>query len=47
MPGKHVIAVSAGKDNIEAISASLSPNIRCYDILITDGEVAEGILGNL
>ena len=43
-PGKHVIAVSAGTDNIEAISASLSPDIRCYDILITDGAVAESIL---
>ncbi len=44
MPGKHVIAVSAGSDNIEAITASLSPDIRCYDILITDGMVAESIL---
>ncbi len=44
-PGKHAIAVSAGKDNIEAISASLSPDIRCYDILITDAAVAESILG--
>jgi len=43
-PGKHVIAVSAGMDNVEAISASLSPDIRCYDILITDGVVAESIL---
>lgn len=43
-PGKHVIAVSAGTDNMEAISASLSPDIRCYDILITDGVVAASIL---
>lgn len=44
-PGKHVIAVSGGRDNIEAITASLSPHIRCYDILITDTTAAEGILG--
>jgi len=43
-PGKHVIAVSAGNDAVEATIASLSPNIRCYDILITDGVVAESIL---
>ncbi len=43
-PGKHVIAVSAGNDAVEATIASLSPNIRCYDILITDGVVAENIL---
>jgi len=43
-PGKHVIAVSAGNDAVEATIASLSPNIRCYDILITDGAVAESIL---
>lgn len=43
-PGKHVIAVAAGEDNTEAVRASLSPNIRCYDILITDGAVAESIL---
>lgn len=45
-PGKHVIAVSAGKDNAEAVSASLSPAVRCYDILIADAAVAEGILGS-
>ena len=43
-PGKHVIAVSAGPDNAEAVSASLSPAIRCYDILVTDAAVAEAIL---
>jgi len=43
-PGKHVIAVSTGNDAVEATIASLSPNIRCYDILITDGVVAETIL---
>jgi len=43
-PGKNVIAVSAGNDAVEATIASLSPNIRCYDILITDGVVAENIL---
>lgn len=43
-PGKHVIAVSAGNDAVEATIASLSPSIRCYDILITDGVVAESIL---
>lgn len=43
-PAKHVIAVSAGNDAVEATIASLSPNIRCYDILITDGVVAENIL---
>lgn len=46
-PGKHVIAVSAGHDAVEATLASLSPNIRCYDILITDAGVAESILGSL
>ncbi len=45
-PGKHVIAVSAGKDNIEATKASLSPHICCYDILITDSSVAEEILAS-
>ncbi len=45
-PGKHVIAVSAGKDNADAVSASLSPPIRCYDILITDAAVATVILGS-
>jgi DNA-binding transcriptional regulator LsrR (DeoR family) len=44
-PGKHVIAVAAGEDRIEAVAASLSPNIRCYDILITDEAIAEGVLG--
>ncbi|MBT4512553.1 MAG: hypothetical protein HOC20_10145 [Chloroflexi bacterium] len=43
-PGKHVIAVSAGNDAVEATIASLSPNIRCYDILITDASVAQQIL---
>ena len=43
-PAKHVIAVSAGNDAVEATIASLSPNIRCYDILITDGVVAKSIL---
>jgi len=45
MPGKHVVAAAAGEEKTEAISASLSPNIRCYDILITDEVVAESILG--
>lgn len=43
-PGKHVMAVSAGEEKIEAVRASLSPAIRCYDILITDEVVAKAIL---
>lgn len=43
-PGKHVIAVSAGPDAVEATIASLSPNIRCYDILVTDETVAGNVL---
>ncbi len=44
-PGKHVIAIAAGEERIEAVQASLSPNIQCYDILITDEAIAEGVLG--
>jgi len=44
-PGKHVIAVASGEEKIEAVNASLSPNIRCYDVLITDEVVAEAVLG--
>jgi len=44
-PGKHVVAVAAGPGKIEAVKASLSRNIRCYDTLITDEVVARAVLG--
>jgi DNA-binding transcriptional regulator LsrR (DeoR family) len=43
-PGKHVIAVAAGEEKTEAVRASLSPNVRCYDILITDELIAQRVL---
>lgn len=43
-PGKHVIAMASGRSKTDAVRASLFPDILCYDVLITDEELAERIL---
>jgi DNA-binding transcriptional regulator LsrR (DeoR family) len=43
-PAKHVIAVACGRRKVRAIQRSLQPDIRCYDILVTDEGVAREVL---
>jgi DNA-binding transcriptional regulator LsrR (DeoR family) len=43
-PSKHVIALASTTKEIDAVKASLFPDVLCYDILIIDEELARGIM---